>query len=565
MNVNEPHNYTTVSVGIMIADLLVKHGVRKVFVSPGSRNAHFIGALINNDGLKVEFVVDERSASFAALGYALVAQQPVAVLCTSGSAPLNYSPALSEAFYRHVPLIAITTDRPFEWIGQDDSQTIEQQGIYRNFVKGSFNVPVLKSFDDVWYSNRIVNEALNLARDTDYGPVHINVQIGEGNGWLSCDTDFDYGRFVGSESNRRGLSVADSRLLGAELKSPKKVMIIAGFMPPDSKLNRALNRLAELDNFVVLTETVSNLHGKNFINNIDATLVALRQKDIDCFKPDIVLSLGGSLISRRLKEFLRVTNYTEHWHVGLNSNVVDCFRHLTRRIKIEPNVFFEQLASAMQPHRAPSSYSSCWIAASAAGRSIVQSYAAKARWCDLKAFSRLIPMIPGNWNVQFSNGTPIRYAQLFGEKSYHRCDCNRGVSGIDGCTSTAIGASMAYSKPTLLVSGDTSAFYDMSALGMGIVSHLFKMIVINNGGGGIFRFIKNTRELDFREEFLCGKFKFPLKEISEAFGFKYICADSEDALVDGFKQMADTVNMPVVMEIITPGLYSAEVLSSLLD
>lgn len=561
----ESQNSNVVSVGSMIAHLLVGHGVNKVFVSPGSRNAHLIDDFLNADGLELSFVVDERSAAFAAMGYSLVSGEPVAIICTSGSAPLNYSPALSESFYRHVSVIAITADRPFEWLGQDDSQTINQQQIYKNYVKGSFNIPVLKTSDDIWYSNRLINEAIHLAKEGSCGPVHINVQVGEGNLWLDNKTNFDWKRNINEISSRPGLTVAESRLLGTELKSPNKVMIVAGFLPPDSKLNRALNKLARIDNFVVLTETISNLHGIEFINNIDATLVGLRNKDLELYTPDVVITLGGALVSRRIKEFLRTANYHEHWHVGQNANIVDCFRRLTRRINIKPSVFFEQLASAMQLHRIPSSYSRCWQIASASGHSIVQSCAAKADWCDLRAFSRLIPMIPSNWNVQFSNGTPIRYAQLFGNKAYHRCDCNRGVSGIDGCTSTAIGASMAYAKPTLLISGDTSAFYDLSALGMSVVTSKFKMVVINNGGGSIFRFIKNTRNLSFREEFLCGDFNFPLKAISEGFGFKYICADNETALVEGMERLININDSPVVMEIVTPGLYSAEVLSDLLD
>lgn len=554
------------NVGSMLSTLLTAHGVRRVFVSPGSRNAHLIGELLKNEELKVEFVVDERSAAFVALGYSVVSREPVAVVCTSGSAPLNYGPALCEAFYRKVPLIAVTADRPSEWIGQDDSQTIDQRNVFNNYVKGSYNVPVIKDESDAWYANRVINEALLQSMSGSCGPVHINVQIGERQREIiSADKEYLATRVIGTIESRDDLTVQEARDLGHELKSPKKVMVVAGFLSPDSKLNRALSRLAKIENFVILTETVSNLHGSDFVGSIDVALLGVRKERWDEYQPDVIITLGGAIISRRIKEFLRNSNAREHWHVGKTGCIVDCFKKLTRRICLEPAVFFGQLASAMQPHRFPSEYSRLWQLANASGLSILQSCAMKAEWCDLKAFSRIIPLIPGNWNVQYSNGTPIRYSQLFGGKSYHRCDCNRGVSGIDGCTSTAIGSSLAYKLPTLLISGDTSAFYDISAFGLGLITPKFKMIIIRNGGGGIFRFIRNTKHLEYREDYLCGKFNFPISDIANGFGFRYLRACNEEELVSGMKKMIEEKDLPVLFEVVTPSLYSAEVLSELLD
>lgn len=554
------------NVGFMLASLFVSHGISKVFVSPGSRNAHLIGEIVKCKNLEVLFVVDERSAAFAAMGYSAVAGEPVALICTSGSAPLNYAPALSEAFYRKIPLVAVTADRPNEWIGQDDSQTIDQRNIFENYVKGSYNVPVIKDDSDAWFANRVVNEALLLALADGRGPVHINVQLGENtNEVIVPGKEYLASRSICVVESRRDLMVSEARALGNELKSPKKVLIVAGFMAPDSKLNRALSRLSKFDNFVILTETISNLHGKDFIGSIDTTLLAVKRDEIERYYPDVIITLGGALISRRIKEFLRNSQASEHWHVGKLGCTVDCFRRLTRRIELEPAIFFEQLASAMQPHRAPSDYSYKWHVACEAGKSLLQSHAAKSEWCDLKAFSRIIPLIPANWNVQYSNGTAIRYAQLFGYKSYHRCDCNRGVSGIDGCTSTAVGASLAYSLPTLLISGDTSAFYDMCALGLNFVSPNFKMIIIRNGGGGIFRFIKHTKNLEFREEYLCGDFNFPVRAVAEGFGFRYLSVFNENELVSEMKKLIDEREHPVIMEVVTPAAYSGEVLSGLLD
>lgn len=544
-----------------LANLLVEHGIRRVVVSPGSRNAPLIVALTRCEKLDIEVVVDERSAAFIALGISLTSGLPVALVCTSGTALLNYAPAVAEAFYRKIPLIVVSADRPKEWIDQDDSQTIVQAGALANYVKRSYDLSVDRSEADRWYANRLINDAIISAASGRPAPVHINIQLDQPIGAMIRKNDAETFRKIDILDAEPSISVAMARDLGRKLASPVKVMVVAGFMPPDKTVDQALRRLAAMPNVVVLTETISNLHGSEFIDSIDSTIAVILPDDVEKYCPDTVITIGGAIVSRHVKQLLRSHRPTEHWHIGVSRTTIDCFQSLTMRIEMNPRTFLPMLASAMQPHRAYSDYADLWSVAKNKALSRRQSYAAKSPWSDFKAFSTLIPLLPRRWNVHYSNGTPIRYAQIFSNHEYHRCECNRGVSGIDGCTSTAIGASLAYNDVTLLVSGDMSAHYDIGALGCGYLSARFKMVVVRNGGGGIFRFIASTRSLDIADRFLCANQTTPFQELARAYGMVCFEATDEESLRTVFPLFRDESEAPALLVVDTDGKVSADVLN----
>lgn len=517
------------------------------------------------DSLTLTPVVDERSAAFIALGYAITSGQPVAIVCTSGSALLNYAPALSEAFYRRIPLIVISADRPRQWIGQDDSQTIVQPGAITNYVKKSFDIPEAHTPDDIWYANRVVNDGMLTALAGRRGPVHFNVRIGEPiNGTIETDAIRDPAivtRRIGMIRPAMRMPTAAARELGCGIASPRKVMIVAGFMDPNPKINKAINRLSRMPNVVVLTETIANLHGDMLVSGIDAALAAIPERKRESMCPDVVITTGGALVSRMIKSYLRESPIKEHWHVGELDDTVDCFRQLTLRIEMNPSEFFPQLASAMHLHRQKSSYATAWETVRRRSQALTGSYSARAPWSDLKAFSTLIPMIPRRFNVHYSNGTPIRYAQIFGYHEYHRCDCNRGVSGIDGCTSTALGATLAYrAAPTLLVSGDMSALYDISALAAPVLNRNFKMIVIDNGGGGIFRFIRATGNLPICESLLSLGRLPSMAAVGAALNMAVFEARDEQSLRSVLPEFLQYSDKAALLRIVTPDVESAEVM-----
>lgn len=548
-----------------IIKLLEEHGVKRAFVSPGSRNAPLLVALSRSKEIKTDVLIDERSAGFVALGYSSVAQEPVALVCTSGSALLNYGPAIAEAYYRKVPLVVISADRPKEWIGQDDSQTIVQFRALSNYVKRSYDLPIGQLDNDLWYANRVVNDALLTAVSGKIGPVHINVQLSEPLGALQddCDDKHDrmFNRVIKMIKPLPQLATSQSESLAQNIASSQKVMIIAGFMPPNEEFNTTLELLSRLPNIVVLTETIANLQGEHFVTSIDATLSSISENDVSEMVPDIVISTGGALVSRHIKQFIRSHQVKEHWHVGEIGDTVDCFMQLTMRIEINPEVFFSQIASALPSNLINSDYAQRWKIVKKRSNDLTSAYISETKWSDLKAFATLLPLIPGHWNVQYSNGTAIRYAQIFGDYKFNRCDCNRGVSGIDGCTSTAIGAALAY-KPnaTLLITGDMSFKYDISALLSTQIGPHFKIIVINNNGGGIFRFIASTSNLDIREKMFCCPTETSYEELFKAHGFAFFEANDEEELRSSFEKFASETSLPSALVVNTDGELSAQIL-----
>lgn len=546
----------------LLIELLVAHGVKDVVLSPGSRNTPLIIAANRHEKLNTHVVIDERCAAFFGLGIALQTERPVALICTSGSAVLNYGPAIAEAYYRRVPLIAISADRPEEWIDQDDSQTIRQFGVLENIVKGSFDIYGDNS-DKVQrsYANRAINDALILAKKGPQGPVHINVRLDEPLAGLASpkSTAVPKIELIGSEE--RGLPQDVYDML-AKRVTGKKVMIIAGFGHGGARLDKALDDFIKKTGAVVLHEAQSNIHPALSISHIDVTLTTFNEDEINDLRPDIVISFGGAILSRIIKNYLRTsTKKIEHWHIAESPNAIDCFLALSKRIECEPTAFFEGLAKVCpQIQTSGGTYLKQWREKAAQAKAKMMAFFQSCPWSNFYAMGQLMKVAPRKWNLHFSNGTAIRYAQLFDYSAFVRIECNRGVSGIDGATSTAIGAQLYYDDITLLVTGDMSAQYDIGALAMTEITPRFKMAVLNNNGGGIFRYIKTTSVLDECEECFAADVRLPLKELADAYGFAYYEVSSRQNFDKAFSLFAAEKTKPAILNIITPAKESADVL-----
>lgn len=531
------------------------HGVNHAVVSPGSRNAPLIIAL-SRSRIKTHIVVDERSAAYVALGMAQQLKAPVALVCTSGTALLNYAPAVAEAYYQKIPLIVVSADRPQEWIDQDDSQTIRQFKALDQFVKRSYDIPARCDDDTaVWYAERIAHDAMMEVTSLRRAPVHINVQLAEPLNGLT--TEPYKLRQIHHFPSYDGICRDDIIKLKEQLLH-KRVMIIAGFMELNEPLRQALNAIAVNDYAVVLTETISNMADDFTINAIDRTLLAIDEND-KRYYPDVVITIGGAIVSRKIKAFLRKVK-PDHWYVGLNDVTVDCFQSLTRRIEANPDTFIPTL---FQDSLTVKSFCAIWQDAHTAGLRRHHKYLEKIGWSDMKAYETIFDFYqqnPDNLIMHLSNGTTIRYAQLFGDRVIAPNFCNRGVSGIDGCTSTAIGAAMV-NGPAVLITGDMSFLYDISALSAITPKLQLKIIVVDNGGGGIFRFIDSTSSLPELEKYFVVKRNLDVEKVAASFGIKTYRADNADSLYEELSNMM-VEDGPAVLVVKTDGKRSAEILKN---
>lgn len=549
----------------IIADLLAQTGVKDVVLSPGSRNTPLILAMDAEERLRKHVIIDERTAAFFALGMASASGRPVALICTSGSAVLNYGPAVAEAFYRGIPLIVISADRPLQWIDQDDSQTIRQFRIFDNIVKKSYDLLDLpeESPEYEWYVNRIVNDALIEARKPFAGPVHINLQLDTPLSRLK-EIDRPDSRvisYIGASQKISGETVKEltSRLEG------KRILLIAGFMQPNDKLQRAVAKFASLPQVAVMAETISNLHLAPDAYSIDSVLSTMSAAEKEALRPDIVITIGGALVSRMIKDYLRQDPPAQHWAIGHKHTTVDCFKALTLRIDIEPAYLLRKLFNQLVRTQSASTYSLDWKQRRSVAAKSADDFISQTDWCELRAFRTIFETLPSGINLHLSNGTPIRYNQLLARSAYHTTYCNRGVSGIDGCTSTAIGAAVASTAPTLLITGDMAFSYDLSALAVNEIPPDFKIIVINNAGGGIFRFVGTTRDLVCREKYFCAAPAIDYAHLARAFGFNYLRADNEDALREIMHGIRGDESAPTIIEVVVDGHYSAEQLTNFMN
>lgn len=545
-----------------IAAALNTFGISQVVTSPGSRNAPLIMAVQRHPALHVYSVIDERSAAFIALGMAEISAKPVALICTSGTALLNYAPAVAEAYYKNIPLIVISADRPREWIDQADSQTMRQPGALANIVKGSYAIKgEAENENDKWYVNRTINDAIINATHNYPGPIHLNVAL---DAPLTTETEcgnYEQFRKISCITLPNSLPTTMARELCAELCN-KKILIVGGFQQPVAAVNRSMSILATLPNVAIMAEALANIHCHNIITNVDATLASISQKDYDTLRPDILITFGGAIVSATLKTFLRNIHPTEHWHVGKTPNVVDCYKSLTRRVDITPEGFFPKMATSLahltKIGKNSDAYAQQWQAKATQCENATSIF--RKNWNGPHAVQKIINAMPSNWNLQVSNGMSVRYAQLSNTLRVHRIDGNRGVSGIDGSVSTAVGAAINYSKPTLLITGDMSLQYDLGALTSNYITPNLKIVVMNNNGGGIFHFVKTTATLPELPQLFNGMMKLPVKQLAEAFGFKYLCANDYATLKTAFAQLIKTDNQPVMMEVITDSHTDAEIM-----
>lgn len=548
--------------------LLPEYGVKEVVCSPGSRNAAILQEIESTNSLRKKVVVDERTAGFVALGMSMVSGRPVALVCTSGSAVLNYSPAIAEAFYQGLPLIVISADRPLEWIDQDDSQTIRQPGVLSHIVKASYDIDGESSHEEyLWYTNRIVNEGLNKALDEKKGPVHFNIHL---NGLVlpvsKGDSDVRLPRKI-------DVLKPTPRLEGKVIKElalkalDKKVMLIAGFMPPDNRLQKGILSLLRLPNVCIMAETVSNLHLPSECYMVDTLLFPMSQEEKEMIRPDIAISMGGALVSRKLKELLRSYPPRQHWTLNQSDNLIDCFQSLSLKIECPAGNFvatFAKLLGNCQKHISSEEIPVYGNTVSVLRKRYHKSFRG-IPWSDLKALNIVLNSLPEETNLFLSNGTSVRYGQIIPYKPTHATYSNRGVSGIEGSTSTAIGGSLLYDRTTCLITGDMSFMYDISALGIGLTSRLMKIIVLDNGGGDIFRFIGATKNLPIREKYLCIGKEIPVDLHAAANGWAYFYADSEKKLHAELEEFFSTGISPSILHIDTRNCPdNAEILTKFL-
>lgn len=542
----------------LLADLFVKKGLSDIVISPGSRNAPVVIAFAGKKEINAISVIDERSAGFFALGMAQQKGQAVAVSCTSGSAALNYAPAIAEAYYQKIPLLILTADRPPEMIDQGDGQTIRQKAVFANYIKTSLELPVVVNDTATFQiAEQVINRAIDQTKFPEPGPVHINIPLREPLYGTSEETVS--GEVIMTVKN--GQSSEEEKLIkfSDQWNASKKVMLLGGQMNPDRALNGRLKALAKLDNVCVLTETTSNLYDTNFVDCIDNVISTINDDETKDFQPELLVSFGGQVVSKMVKKFLRLNPPKKHWHISASGEQMDTYFSLTGFVPLQPAEFFKLMANKIR--NAESDYAKTWAERLKDIRKKRSDYMAKIPFSDLRVFDRLSSNMPMNSLLHLGNSTPVRYSQLFGSSREFRYHSNRGVSGIDGQVSTAAGWAYCSDKLNTIITGDLGFFYDSNALLNHNLTPNLKIIVINNGGGGIFRFIQGPDASQYLEKFFETRHNWSVEKIAETFHIVYYKVEDEKGLMKTLPVFYDQkLKRPAILEIFTPTETNAKVL-----
>ncbi len=515
-----------------IPEICHRHGLSKAVICPGSRNAPLILTFTSHPAIDCISITDERSAGYFALGMSQLKGEPVAIVCTSGTAVLNIAPSVSEAYYQNLPLVIFTADRPKEWIDQADGQTIRQTEIFRNYVKQSFEVPLETIHnDDLWHFNRIVSQALDTATKYPAGPVHINVPLREPL-YTPLPNEFIIGNITKTIGTHQHLAEADLKSFRDKWNSFGKKMIICGILRKDNELNKTLRELALRKDTVVVAENLSNITGEEIIFAPESLVASLSDEEKNNFKPDLLITIGEGIVSKRLKQYLRAFAPAEQWHFGTSGNYTDTYKSLSVILEADPTGFL----NLMKQEPEKEDYSGL-KKKNKAQADLFSKYIQKVELNDIRVIHDVLREIPENSIVHLANSTPVRLAQLCPSRENIHYFCNRGTSGIDGCTSTAAGSAYLSGKPVYLITGDLAFIYDSNALWTYIPELNLKIIVINNNGGNIFSLIESSPEMNKARSYFETPHKVKIKSLAEAYGAGYYECSSVEKLNEAMRNL----------------------------
>jgi 2-succinyl-5-enolpyruvyl-6-hydroxy-3-cyclohexene-1-carboxylate synthase len=509
--------------------------VRHAILSPGSRCAPLSIAFARHPDIQTRTLSDERSAAFVGLGMARLLKEPVVLVCTSGSAAYNYAPAVAEAYYQQIPLVVITADRPPEWIDQLDGQTIRQRAIYGRHIKGSYELPVAhaqQAEEDLWFTGRQVAEGLNLATAYPAGPVHINVPIREPF-YPEADEQPDFAKevkVIRQRVNPHHFPREDAAHFQPEWEKASKKLIICGQHVYDAPLAELISQVSERQQIPVLADVISNMHPvAGAVRHAD---VLLAQKDdavLASLKPELLITFGLSVMSKNLKLFLRKYRPQRHWHIQPSGTAADTFQALTQLIHAQPLTFFQQMQKAVKVGDTQRNFFLAWQTEEKQHRHFVEKlfesgHADMDQPSEFQAVQEVMRSLPDAAHLHLANSMAVRYANLIGINDYKskvEVFANRGTSGIDGSSSTAVGTALASGELTVLLTGDLAFFYDRNAFWHNYLLPNLRIVLLNNHGGGIFRMIDGPARQPELEEYFVTRQALEAENTAHDFGMDY--------------------------------------------
>ena len=536
--------YTKIRNVQILISALKAHDVRHVIHCTGGAGLP-IGRSIEQDPYFTCYsMIDERSALYFALGLSMAKGNiPVAVVVTSGTAASNLESGLEEAYYKAVPIIAITADRSPYLLEQFEIQKTDQRAIFAGCSKMEVSLPIVNNDDEAWYCDRLVNETLLEMETGRPGPVHINVPTVGMTGLFEPrlpDTKRIERHCVGEPDELWARCAA-------ELASHSKIMVVVGENPGITpECEKAMTRFFETYDCMFSVEHMANYHGKGAVITYRRT-EAMSSNAFAEYCPDFVIDFGGHIATVHLKTYLRERHGSfKHWHIDESGRVRDGYRALTDVFQCVPEYFFNKMVEhAPAGSRNDEQYYQKWKVA------VDEVNPPLGEVSIFRTAKLLSEKIPAGSTLDLGILFSTRVMQFFDLDPSVQVSANLGALGIDGCLSTAVGKAAATDAPVFIMQGDMSFFYDMNALNIRYIRNNLRIVLINNGGGAEFHIAGGRKLIPEIDEFVAASHHGIAEGWAKSCGFRYICAKSVSELEAGVDSLVGESERPVFLEVFT--------------
>jgi len=535
--------------------LLKEYGVRKIVLSPGMRNVPIVHSVEQDEFFQCYSMVDERSAAYFAMGLAQESGETVALCCTSGTAAVNYSPAVHEAFFQKVPLVVITADRNPYYLYQLEDQSLPQFRLFDGVCKKSVTLPLVKDNIDYWYCIRILNEAFLELNHNGKGPIHINVPIEQD--IVSFNTD----KLPAITAIRRTIlsrcTAEEKEALINKLKSYKRILVIYGQSLTASETKKSLvENFVSQYNCVIAVEHISNLKCKGTVNTYLICNV-LTDDVFEKMAPDLVISMEGQFLSQLRFLLMRCKKSFEYWCVNESGSVVDPLRKLTHIIEGSSEEFFEFFKDCESENIIENEYLNQWN-----GRlkrlKIAEEY--DFPYSNNYAVQKIMQNVPKGVLIHFGTDTIVRLSQCFSLDESITAYANRGTTGIDGTLSSFIGQSAEGDRLSFLLIGDLSFFYDMNGLWNRYVGKNIRILLCNNEGGETF-YWNGARHISNRHVHIAAEHFSTAEGWAKSQGLKYLSARNKEEFDSRISEfLSEASDRPILFELFTKKDRDAEIM-----
>lgn len=528
------------NVQILIS-LLKENGIKRVVLSPGGSDIPIIHSLECDSFFECHSVVDERSAAYYALGLSQETSETVACVCTSGTAICNYLPGITEAYYQNTPLVAITCDKNPYFQGQLETQKIEQTKAFNGVVKMCVDLPLIKSADDEWLCNRLINEALLEVNHHGSGPVQINIPVlGDTSSYISGALPKE--RIINRINQPINEDTWNNYML--ELTKKKRIMVVVG-----QNINFSIQMEKDMSDFfakfncIFAVEHLSNLNCEGKIYTYPITEMGGLNEELI---PDLVISIGNNLSSYQLKPFLR-KNYQkmENWLIDPSGKVRDAYKSLTKIFECSIEQFFREIIKIPTKTKNDGNYYNAW------NKYLAMVKIPQLPFSSMLVAEKLSKNLPEKAILHLAILNSTRLMQFFEIPHNVRVYSNVGALGIDGCMATFAGQAASTEEKAYLLIGDLSFFYGMNAAALKSIKNNVRIILLNNGGGSEFHFFMGKEVIPTIDQFICAKHGCKAEGWIKSLGYDYYSVKNEEELDFVINLMKEDSNNPIFVEVFT--------------